>query len=187
MRSEGKRLPARALGCELSGPAMTPGTLESVESRFRALVLDGFGMAEASYITASGPTAADRRLGSCGRPALGTVRVIDPGGEDLPPGLSGEVVIRGPTLFPGYLDDPEANAAAFLPGGWFRAGDVGYLDQDGFLFLTGRLNELINRGGEKIAPVEIDRVLQTHPLSPRQRRSQCPIRAWAKISSPLSS
>jgi acyl-CoA synthetase (AMP-forming)/AMP-acid ligase II len=75
----------------------------------------------------------------------------------------GEIVIRGPTLFPGYLDDAEANAAAFLADGWFRTGDVGYCDEDGFLYLTGRLDEQINRGGDKIAPVEVDRVLLGHP------------------------
>jgi acyl-CoA synthetase (AMP-forming)/AMP-acid ligase II len=72
-------------------------------------------------------------------------------------------VVRGPAVFSGYLDDPEANAAAFLPGGWFRTGDVGYLDEDGFLYLQGRTSEIINRGGENIAPAEIDRVLQSHP------------------------
>jgi acyl-CoA synthetase (AMP-forming)/AMP-acid ligase II len=72
-------------------------------------------------------------------------------------------VIRGPTLFPGYLDDAEADAMVFLPGGWFRTGDLGFLDEDGFLYLSCRLNELINRGGEKIAPVEIDHALLSHP------------------------
>jgi oxalate---CoA ligase len=142
---------------------MTPGTAERVEQRFRALVMDGFGMTEASYITASGPAATDRREGSCGLPPPGTVRAADETGADVATGAVGEIVIRGPTLFPGYLDDPAANAAAFLPGGWFRTGDVGYLDVDGFLYLTGRINELINRAGEKIAPVEVDRVLLTHP------------------------
>ena len=68
-----------------------------------------------------------------------------------------------PTLFPGYLDDPETNAALFLPGGWFRTGDLGYLDADGFLYLTGRAHEVINRGGAKIAPVQVDHILIRHP------------------------
>jgi acyl-CoA synthetase (AMP-forming)/AMP-acid ligase II len=72
-------------------------------------------------------------------------------------------VVRGPAVFTGYLDDPAANAAAFTPDGWFRTGDIGYLDEDGFLYLQGRANEIINRGGENIAPAEVDRVLQSHP------------------------
>jgi acyl-CoA synthetase (AMP-forming)/AMP-acid ligase II len=66
-------------------------------------------------------------------------------------------------VFPGYLDDPEANAAAFLPGGWFRTGDVGHLDEDGYLYVTGRLKEMIKRGGMAISPGEIDEVLVSHP------------------------
>jgi acyl-CoA synthetase (AMP-forming)/AMP-acid ligase II len=76
---------------------------------------------------------------------------------------TGQIVVRGPTLFPGYLDDDEANAAAFLPGGWFRTGDLGFLDDNGYLHLTGRLSEIINRGGEKIVPREVDDVLLSHP------------------------
>ncbi|MGH2617957.1 MAG: AMP-binding enzyme [Thermomicrobiales bacterium] len=71
--------------------------------------------------------------------------------------------MRGPRVFPGYLDDPEANAEAFLPGGWFRTGDLGFLDDAGFLHLTGRLGEVINRGGEKIDPCEVDAALASHP------------------------
>lgn len=143
--------------------AMTPGTAERAEASLRAVVFDGFGMSEASYVTASGPTPADRREGATGRPWRTEIRILGERGEHLPPGATGEVVIRGETLFSGYLDDPEANAAAALPGGWFRTGDLGFLDTDGYLTLTGRRNELINRGGEKIAPVEVDRLLLTHP------------------------
>ena len=89
--------------------------------------------------------------------------MLDEDDRDLPPGATGAIVIRGPTLFPGYLDEPELNAALFLPGGWFRTGDLGYLDVDGFLFLTGRGHEQINRGGAKIAPVEVDHTLLRHP------------------------
>lgn len=142
---------------------MTPGTSEEAEARLGALIFDGFGMSEASYITGAGPDPRDRRPGSCGPPLLGEIRILDEQGEDLPAGMAGEVVIRGPTLFPGYLDDAEANAAAFLPGGWFRTGDLGALDEAGHLYLRGRRNELINRGGEKIAPAEVDHVLLLHP------------------------
>ena len=83
-------------------------------------------------------------------------------GELLPPGSAGEVVIRGPNVIDGYESNPAANAAAFT-GGWFRTGDLGVLDQNGYLTLSGRLKELINRGGEKIAPAEVDAVLESHP------------------------
>jgi acyl-CoA synthetase (AMP-forming)/AMP-acid ligase II len=142
---------------------MTPGTVERAEASLRALVCDGFGMTEASYVTGAGPDAADRRPGSCGPPLNSEIRVLDERGVDLPRGATGEIVIRGETLFPGYLDDPAANTAVFLPGGWFRTGDSGWLDADGHLYVQGRLNELINRGGEKIAPVEVDRALLRHP------------------------
>ncbi|HMA65932.1 MAG TPA: 2,3-dihydroxybenzoate-AMP ligase, partial [Chitinispirillaceae bacterium] len=78
-------------------------------------------------------------------------------------GLHGEIWVRGPRIITAYVDDPVANESTFMPNGWFRTGDVGYLDDDGFLFITGRVKELINRGGTKIAPGEIDAVLLAHP------------------------
>ncbi len=145
--------------------AMTPGTAERAERSFCAPVFEGYGMSEASNIAKCGPGLEDRRPGSCGRPMAETVtlRILDADDADVAPGTPGAVVVRGPAVFTGYLDDPEANAAAFLPGGWFRTGDFGYLDEDGFLYLQGRASEIINRGGENIAPAEIDRVLQGHP------------------------
>jgi acyl-CoA synthetase (AMP-forming)/AMP-acid ligase II len=83
-------------------------------------------------------------------------------GTLLPQGEIGEVVIRGPNVTAGYEANPEANAKAFL-NGWFRTGDQGMFDEDGFLLLTGRLKELINRGGEKVSPLEVDGVLSDHP------------------------
>jgi acyl-CoA synthetase (AMP-forming)/AMP-acid ligase II len=141
----------------------TPGLVERAEPVLGALVFDGFGMTEATYIAASGPHPESRRPGACGR-SLGTeIRVLDGDGRELSPGAVGEVVIRGEAVFPGYLDDPAANAALFLPGGWFRTGDLGHLDADGYLYLRGRSHELINRGGEKIAPAEVDDALLRHP------------------------
>ena len=87
---------------------------------------------------------------------------MDAGGRHLQPGESGEVVIQGPNVIRGYEDNPEANAASFTDG-WFRTGDQGFLDADGYLTLVGRIKELINRGGEKISPREIDEVLLAHP------------------------
>jgi acyl-CoA synthetase (AMP-forming)/AMP-acid ligase II len=120
-------------------------------------------MSEAMYIAWSGPAPAEHRVGSCGRPLAAAIRILDEEGRDVSPGSVGEIVIRGPTLFPGYLDDPAANATAFLPDGWFRTGDIGRVDQEGFLYLAGRVKEQINRGGEKIAPIEVDRALTQNP------------------------
>jgi acyl-CoA synthetase (AMP-forming)/AMP-acid ligase II len=156
----GSRLRAVRLGAQ----PLPPGIVERAERSLRALIFDGYGMTEASYITGAGPGAEDRREGSCGRPVSTEIRVLDEADRDLPPGATGAIVIRGPTLFPGYLDDPETNAALFLPGGWFRTGDIGYLDADGFLYLSGRAHEVINRGGAKIAPVEVDHILVRHPV-----------------------
>jgi acyl-CoA synthetase (AMP-forming)/AMP-acid ligase II len=142
--------------------AMSPGTLERAERFLRAPVLTGYGMTETGNIAKFGPDDRDRREGSCGRSWCLAIRIVDAAGQDVAPGAIGEVVVRGPTLFAGYLDDPAATAAAFLPGGWFRTGDLGALDDDGFLYLRGRINEIINRGGEKIAPADVERVLASH-------------------------
>jgi acyl-CoA synthetase (AMP-forming)/AMP-acid ligase II len=143
--------------------ATTAGTLERAERSLRAPVLSGYGMTETGNITKFGSDGQDRRKGSCGRSWGMAIRIVDEAGLDVSPGTGGEVMVSGPTVFSGYLDDPEANAAAFLSDGWFRTGDIGYLDEDGFLYLTSRLSELINRGGEKIAPLEVDQVLARHP------------------------
>jgi acyl-CoA synthetase (AMP-forming)/AMP-acid ligase II len=145
------------------GQAMPMATAARAERCLGARVLERFGMSEAMYIAWSGPSPSEQRAGSCGRPLAAEIRILDDDGREISPGSVGEIVIRGPTLFPGYLDDPAANAAAFLPDGWFHTGDIGRVDEEGFLYLTGRLKEQINRGGEKIAPTEVDRVLAQHP------------------------
>lgn len=138
-------------------------TRQRAERMLGATILDTYGMSEAHSITAAGPNAEERREGSVGRPLAIAVRILDDCDEDVPAGVAGAIVVRGPTVMDGYLDDAEANAAAFTPDGWFRTGDLGYLDEDGFLFVTGRAKELINRGGSQISPAEIDRVLLDHP------------------------
>ena len=107
-------------------------------------------------------------------------------GRLLPPGETGEIVIRGPNVTRGYENNPAANAEAFADG-WFRTGDQGWIDADGYLRLTGRLKELINRGGEKIAPREVDEVLLAHPAV---RQAVCFAVAHAQLgeeSAPRSS
>src|ERR1700693_1244021 len=120
-------------------------------------------MTEASHQMCSNPLPpAERKPGSVG---LGTgvqISIMDSKGNHLASGDRGEVVIQGPNVVSGYENNPEANAKSFTDG-WFRTGDQGFLDADGYLTLTGRIKELINRGGEKIGPREIDEVLLSHP------------------------
>ncbi len=144
-----------------TGP-LSSDELSRLEAALGAPILNTYGMSEASFIAGEPFPDIHRVPGSVGL-AQCEVRIIDERGETLARGQTGEIVIRGPRVFPGYLDDPDANAAVFLPGGWFRTGDLGFLDAAGYLHLTDRLGEVINRGGEKIAPAEVDGVLQSHP------------------------
>tara|TARA_R110002050_G_scaffold227347_1_gene363089 strand:- start:963 stop:1544 length:582 start_codon:yes stop_codon:yes gene_type:complete len=120
-------------------------------------------MSEAAHqMTANYLPPGTRKPGSVGRGRGVPVTIRSEEGE-LPQGSKGEVCIKGRNVMEGYYNNPVANAANFTKDGWFRTGDQGYLDEDGFLFLTGRLKEMINRGGEKIAPVAVDEVLLEHP------------------------
>jgi acyl-CoA synthetase (AMP-forming)/AMP-acid ligase II len=120
-------------------------------------------MTEAAHQMASNPLPPKaRKPGSVGAAAGPQIGILGEDGKFLRRGETGEVVIRGPNVTPGYENNPEANESAFVDG-WFRTGDQGQLDEDGYLHLTGRLKELINRGGEKFSPLEIDQVLMEHP------------------------
>ncbi|HSB09725.1 MAG TPA: acyl--CoA ligase [Blastocatellia bacterium] len=143
--------------------ALAPYTMSEMEERFGAPVLEAYGMTEAAHQMASNPLPpASRKAGSVGRGTGVSIAILNDAGDLLAAGETGEVSIKGPNVFGGYEGNPKANAEAFT-GGWFRTGDQGYLDDDGYLRLTGRIKELINRGGEKISPLEIDAVLLTHP------------------------
>ena len=141
---------------------LSPTILERIEQTFAVPVVQTYGMTETSVICCGPMPPRRRKVGSVGVPAGLAVAIMDESGTLAPPGTSGEVVVRGPTITPGYEDHPEANAAAFRDG-WFRTGDLGVLDGDGYLFLRGRLKELINRGGQKVSPHEVEGVLLTHP------------------------
>jgi oxalate---CoA ligase len=125
-------------------------------------VLAQYGTAEAAQISANLPPPGAARIGTCGIPPKNTVIIVREDGGQAAPRQKGEIWVRGPTVMPGYLGDPELNRAAFVDG-WLRTGDIGSWDEDGFLTLHGREKELINRGGEKIAPTEIDTALMRHP------------------------
>jgi acyl-CoA synthetase (AMP-forming)/AMP-acid ligase II len=143
--------------------ALPPDMMASMEKVFGAPVLEAYGMTEAAHQMASNPQPPRaHKPGSVG-PGTGVkIGIMDATGNLLASGERGEVVIQGPNVVKGYENNPEANAKSFT-NGWFRTGDQGYLDEEGYLILTGRIKELINRGGEKIAPREIDEVLLTHP------------------------
>ncbi|NTU82836.1 MAG: AMP-binding protein [Chloroflexales bacterium] len=146
-----------------SSAPLPPVVMERLEATFGAPVLESYGMTEASHQMTSNPLPpAPRKAGSVGVGVGVDVAIMDEAGALLPRGVRGEVVVRGGSVVDGYENNPDANAAAFV-GGWFRTGDQGMLDEDGYLCLTGRLKELINRGGEKISPLEIDDVLLRHP------------------------
>jgi acyl-CoA synthetase (AMP-forming)/AMP-acid ligase II len=143
--------------------ALAPALLANLQKRFGAPVLEAYGMTEAAHQVASNPPPPRaRKSGSVGVATSVEIGVIDDSGKLLAANAPGEVVVRGPTVMKGYRDNPQANAAAFIDG-WFRTGDIGALDSDGYLRLTGRIKEMINRGGEKISPVEVEAVLMEHP------------------------
>ena len=146
-----------------SSASLPPPVMAELEATFNAPVIEAYGMTEAAHQMASNPLPplpAQARLG--GLPAGPEVAIMDEDGELLPPGGRGEIVIRGPNVMGGYVNNPAANQRAFSSG-WFRTGDQGYLDADGYLFITGRLKEMINRGGEKVTPREVDEVFMEHP------------------------
>ena len=146
-----------------SSSALSPESMRQLESRFGAPVVEAYGMTEASHQMASNPLPpGERRPGSVGKQTGIEIGVMGDASELLPSGTPGEVVIRGQSVIDAYANNPVANREAFTDG-WFRTGDQGRLSEDGYLSLVGRLKEMINRGGEKIAPREIDEVLLQHP------------------------
>lgn len=143
--------------------SLPPKVLAELEGLFGAPVVEAYGMTEAAHQMACNPLPpATRKPGSVGLSAGPEVAIMDEDGRLLARGTTGEIVIRGRNVMAAYENRPEANASAFT-NGWFRTGDQGFIDEDGYIFLTGRIKEIINRGGEKIAPREVEEVLLEHP------------------------
>lgn len=155
------RVPLRFI--RSSSASLPPQVLHDLEQAFQAPVIEAYGMTEAAHQMASNPLPpAPRKPGSVGRPAGPEIAIMaEDSAELLPHDTMGEIVVRGPNVTPGYLNNPPANADAFTDG-WFRTGDLGTLDADGYLSIVGRRKEIINRGGEKIAPREVEEVLLGH-------------------------
>ncbi|BAZ32151.1 AMP-dependent synthetase and ligase [Cylindrospermum sp. NIES-4074] len=146
-----------------SSAPLPPIIIEQLETTLNAPVLESYSMTEASHLMTTNPLPPNvRKPGSVGYGFGVEVGIMDTEGNLLSPGSLGEVVVKAPNVIDGYENNPEANASAFV-NGWFRTGDQGKIDADGYLRLTGRIKELINRGGEKISPLEVDDVLLRHP------------------------
>ena len=146
-----------------SSSSMPPQVIKELEEIFHAPLIEAYGMTEATHQMASNPLPpAARKPGTVGRAAGPQIAIMGEGGALLGPGETGEIVIRGPNVTRGYEANPKANAEAFT-NGWFRTGDQGSMDADGYVSITGRLKEIINRGGEKVSPREVDEILMDHP------------------------
>jgi acyl-CoA synthetase (AMP-forming)/AMP-acid ligase II len=146
-----------------SSSSMPPQVMRELEETFKVPVLEAYAMTEASHQMTCNPLPPKtRKPGTVGIAAGPEVAIMDDKGNLLPAGTIGEVVIKGSNVTAGYENNPKANAESFT-NGWFRTGDQGVMDEEGYLSITGRLKEIINRGGEKISPREVDDVLMDHP------------------------
>ena len=145
---------------------LAPIVHQRLETFYNSAVIEAYAMTEAAHQMTSNPLPpGTRKPGSVGIPQGVSLKIIDEAGKSLPQGQIGEVSVKGENVTSGYLSNPKtvASQSPFTPDGYFRTGDQGYLDKDGYLHLTGRIKELINKGGEKISPVEIDNLLTQHP------------------------
>lgn len=145
-----------------SSSALPPTVITQLEATFKVPVVEAYGMTEAAHQMASNPLKGARKPGTVGPSGGPEIRIADTNGETVAIGATGEIVIRGPNVMKEYENNPTANADAFY-GDWFRTGDQGVMDDDGYVAITGRLKEIINRGGEKISPREVDEILMDHP------------------------
>ena len=150
--------------CRSASAALPPAQLHAFEQQFGIGIIETMGLTETAAPSFSNPlAAAQRKPGSVGLASGGEARIVD---ADLAPvgdGKIGEITVRGLHVMQGYYKNDAVTQAAFTPDGWLRSGDLGYRDSDGFFFVTGRIKELIIKGGENIAPREIDEALLRHP------------------------
>jgi acyl-CoA synthetase (AMP-forming)/AMP-acid ligase II/acyl carrier protein len=161
---DGRRRDAQRSSLRLirsASSTLAPKVLCGLEALFGVPVIDTFGMTEAATQIAANPLCR-RKLGSVGQSAGAEIAILDDEGRWVSPGEHGEIALRGPTITRGYYNDAAATRSAFRDG-WFRTGDLGYLDAEGYLFIVGRINDIINRGGQKVAPAEVEAVLLSHP------------------------
>jgi acyl-CoA synthetase (AMP-forming)/AMP-acid ligase II/thioesterase domain-containing protein/acyl carrier protein len=163
MESRAEKSCMHALRFLLTGGALIfPAVRDRLQSMLGVPLLDRYGASETQLISTNRPAPAPNKPGTCGIPWPDTVSIIGEDGREVAPGEQGEIFVGGSTVISGYLDAPALNRDSFV-NGWFKTGDIGRLDEDGFLTLHGRKDDLINRGGEKISPVDIDDALMRHP------------------------
>jgi acyl-CoA synthetase (AMP-forming)/AMP-acid ligase II len=171
-----KRHPLRFM--RSSSSSMPPQVIREAEEIFGAPLVEAYGMTEATHQMASNPLPPGaRKPGTVGVAAGPEVGIMAEDGTLLPRGDTGEIVIRGPNVTAGYESNAKANAEAFQ-NGWFRTGDQGVMDAEGYISITGRLKEIINRGGEKVSPREVDEILMDHAAVAQV--SACRTPSWAK-------
>lgn len=143
---------------------LSPKVFHDLEKAFDAPVLEAYAMTEAAHQMTSNPLPPKKRRPGCVGIGQGVeIKILDQAGNEVPKGSEAEICIRGENVTKGYLNNPEANKTAFTKGGFFRTGDQGKQDEEGYVTITGRIKELINKGGEKISPIELDNVLAQHP------------------------
>lgn len=144
---------------------LSPTVFHQLEKMYDAPVLEAYAMTEAAHQMTSNPLPKNgkRQPGSVGVGQGVEVKILDQNGDEVPQGTEAEICIRGENVTKGYLNNPAANESSFTKGGFFRTGDQGKKDEDGYVYITGRIKELINKGGEKISPIELDNVLARHP------------------------
>ena len=150
-------------GRSASAP-LAPALQKAFEEKFKIGIVETMGLTETAAPVLSNPIdPLKRKCGSPGQAVGNQAKIVDRGGKEVPRGTQGEIMIRGDNVMKGYYKSPEQTAKAIEPDGWFHTGDLGFMDQDGFVYVTGRLKELIIKGGENIAPKEIDEVCYKHP------------------------
>jgi len=150
--------------CRSASAPLPPSQHRDFEEKFNIGVIETMGLTETAAPCFSNPLdQTKRKIGSPGLAFGNEAKIMDSNGMTLPPNVSGEIMIRGANVMKHYYKNPEETSKAFTKDGWLHTGDLGYLDDDGFVFVTGRIKELIIKGGENIAPREIDEVLIRHP------------------------
>jgi acyl-CoA synthetase (AMP-forming)/AMP-acid ligase II len=143
---------------------LSPKTFHEIEKALKAPVLEAYAMTEAAHQMTSNPLPpGQRKPGSVGLGQGVEIKILNDAGDEVPQGKEAEICIRGENVTKGYLNNPSANASSFTKGGFFRTGDQGFQDKEGYVIITGRIKELINKGGEKISPIELDNVVAQHP------------------------
>jgi acyl-CoA synthetase (AMP-forming)/AMP-acid ligase II len=155
---------SRVRFCRSASAPLPPSQHRAFEDKFKIGVIETMGLTETAAPCFTNPLdPSQRKIGSPGQAFGNEAMIADPDGNALPPGETGEIMIRGPNVMKGYYKNPEETKKAFTDDGWLHTGDLGHMDEDGFVFVTGRIKELIIKGGENIAPREIDEALLKHP------------------------